>query len=199
MKEITLVRHGDTEATEKGYFAGQSDIPLSKRGQERIALLRPEFQERSFQGIFVSPLSRTMETLALIASDQVPFESREDIVERSFGSWEGMNWDSVNQRFPDQIDQWISDPLSFTPPGGESFCEVRNRVNGFWNDLIARDEGHYLVVTHAGVIRCLLVQLTGMSFQATFHLLLDPGVQVGIRHTPDGTQIVSIRNTEVDP
>ena len=30
MKEIYLLRHGDTDATEKGYFAGWTDVPLSK-------------------------------------------------------------------------------------------------------------------------------------------------------------------------
>ncbi|HSV30798.1 MAG TPA: histidine phosphatase family protein [Atribacteraceae bacterium] len=197
MKEITLLRHGDTEATEKGYFSGWSDVPLSRRGRERIALLRPLFSDRRFQGIFVSPLSRALETFRLLFPEGSSFEVHEDIRERSFGDWEGVAWEDIGKRFPEEIERWKAEPFLFTPPGGESFVQMQNRISCFWEEITSREDGRYLVVTHAGTIRCLLAHLTGMSFQTTFHLLLDPGVRLNLRHGPLFTQVVSLENSEV--
>ncbi|HOQ68133.1 MAG TPA: histidine phosphatase family protein, partial [Candidatus Atribacteria bacterium] len=67
MKDIYLLRHGDTDATEKGYFAGWTDVPLSERGRKRINKVKEILKEVELERILVSPLVRTQETAQLIA------------------------------------------------------------------------------------------------------------------------------------
>jgi len=196
MKEIILLRHGDTHATENGYFAGWSDIPLSERGRRRILRARAILQNMEFNEVLTSPMTRTQETARLVFNHDRSFIVEEAIKERSFGAWEGKNWEVLENEFPDEVVKWKKNPLEFTPPGGESFAQVMSRVNSFWNRFINMDDGTYLIVTHAGVIRCLLVLFTGMTFENSFHLLLDPGVVVKIREKPEFTQVVSIVNHE---
>lgn len=199
MKEIYLVRHGDTDATENEYFAGWMNIPLTPRGRERIRKVREFLGGRGFACVFTSPLARTVETALLIAGMETPLEVCEDIKERSFGSWEGKKWRHLKDEYPEEVAEWEKDPLRFTPPGGESFAKVLERVVRFWERLRTFPDGRYLVVTHAGVLRCFLVHLLGVRFEQTFSFLLDPGVLVAVRERDGFTQITGIVNFEVEP
>lgn len=198
MKEVYLVRHGDTDATEKEYFAGLSNIPLTPRGRKRIQGLREFLGERRFDRVFVSPLRRTLETALLLVDASVPLEVCEDLKERSFGSWEGRGWRNLEIESPEEIEEWKRDPLRFTPPGGESFERVLRRVAHFWERLRAIENGRYLVVTHAGVLRCFFVHLFKMRFEQTFSFLFEPGVLIVIREENDFPQVVNIVNFEVE-
>ncbi|NSW76686.1 MAG: alpha-ribazole phosphatase [Candidatus Atribacteria bacterium] len=195
MKEIYLVRHGDTDATERGYYAGWMDIPLSAGGRARILRVREMLPRDGFRKVLVSPLKRTLETARIVVED-APLEICEELKERSFGSWEGRGWKEIEENFPEEMAAWRRDPLRFTPPGGESFEVVLARVVSFWERLRLEPEGRYLLVTHGGVIRSLLVHLLRLDFASTFHILLDPGVVVKIREENGFSQLVHIVNVE---
>lgn len=198
MKEIYLLRHGDTDATEKGYFAGWTDIPLSPRGKRRINKVREVLQGIEFERVLVSPLSRTRETAQLVAPLH-DWEVREEIKERSFGEWEGKNWEALEKEFPEGVKKWKEAPFLFTPPGGESFQKVLQRVAPFWEELFHRPEERLLVVTHGGVIRSIFAHLLGVDFATTSCFLFDPGVLVKIRGDRSFCQVAVILNTEVEP
>ncbi|MCX6090756.1 MAG: histidine phosphatase family protein [Candidatus Atribacteria bacterium] len=196
MKDIFVMRHGDTHATENGYFAGWSDIPLSEKGKRRIQTAKQTLNGIEFGKVYVSPLSRTLETARMVIGEDHHLYLHEAIKERFFGNWEGKSWDGLEKEFPDEMREWKRDPLAFVPPQGESFSDVLRRVQIFWDHLTALDDEAYLVVTHAGIIRCLLVALTGMKFENGFHFLLEPGVIMHVKQDPAFTQIVSIVNHE---
>lgn len=196
MKEIILLRHGDTDATENRYFAGWSDIPLSQKGEKRIRLAKEVLKNHEYLEIWSSPLMRTRQTAQIVVNSNYSIQYTEDIKERSFGEWEGKNWETLEKDFPDQAIKWKQNPLEFTPPQGESFADVLLRVKRFWQTFHVENHGNYLVVTHAGVIRCLLVLLTGMTFENSFHLLLDPGVIVKVRDDSGYFQVTGIINHE---
>ena len=149
MKEIYLLRHGDTDATEKGYFAGWTDVPLSPKGERRINKVREILKGVEFERVFVSPLCRTQETARLVAPSE-NWEVREEIKERSFGSWEGKSWEDLEKESPEEVKKWREAPSLFVPPGGESFSTILERVVPFWEELLSRPEEIVLVVTHGG-------------------------------------------------
>ena len=70
---------------------------------------------------------------------------------------EGLAWDDVPRAL---LDQWASDPLGFTPPGGESGAALLARVSGFARDLISAGEDA-IVVAHGGPLRLLPTLLRG--------------------------------------
>lgn len=195
MKEVYLLRHGDTEATENGYYAGWMDISLSEKGRKRIVRVRETLPFNDFQKIFVSPLKRAIETARIVSSDS-PLEICKEIQERSFGVWEGKRWEDIETLFPEDMKKWRENPLLFTPPGGESFKVILERVVSFWERLLREPPGRYLVVTHGGVIRSLLVHLLEVDFSSTFRVLLDPGVVVKVKEENGFIQLVNIVNVE---
>lgn len=196
MKEIILLRHGDTDATENHYFAGWSDIPLSKKGEKRIEAAKEILKNYEYLEIWSSPLIRTRQTAQIVVNSTYSIHYTDDIKERSFGEWEGKNWEALEYDFPDQVTKWRENPLEFTPPQGESYADVLRRVKRFWQILQGKNNGTFLVVTHAGVIRCLLILLTGMAFENSLHLLLDPGVIVKFREDSGFLQVTGIINHE---
>lgn len=199
MKEIYLVRHGDTDATEKEYFAGWMNLPLTPLGRKRILRVREFLGAKRFDYVFASPLTRTIETALLLAGLETPLEICEDIKERSFGSWEGKKWRNLKDEFPEEVAEWERDPLRFTPPGGESFEKVLERVVRFWERLRGFPDGRYLVVTHAGVLRCFLVHLLKMRFEQTFSILLNPGALITVQEKDGFPQVTGLLNLEVEP
>ncbi|MBC7217688.1 MAG: alpha-ribazole phosphatase [Candidatus Caldatribacterium sp.] len=199
MKEIYLVRHGDTDATEKEYFAGWMNLPLTPLGRKRILRVREFLGAKRFDYVFASPLARTIETALLLAGLETPLEICEDIKERSFGSWEGKKWRNLKDEFPKEVAEWERDPLRFTPPGGESFEKVLERVVRFWERLRGFPDGRYLVVTHAGVLRCFLVHLLKIRFEQTFSILLNPGALITVQEKDGFPQVTGLLNLEVEP
>lgn len=198
MKEIYLLRHGDTDATEKGYFAGWTDIPLSERGRKRINRVRELLKGVEFERVSVSFLVRAQETARLLAPSG-RWEVREEIKELFFGEWEGKCWEDLEKEFPQEVEQWRESPFLFAPPGGESVQDVLERVIPFWEELIRGPEEKVLVVTHGGVIRSIFAYLLQVDLSATSCFLFDPGVLVKIRGNHSFCQVIAILNTEVEP
>ena len=51
-----------------------------------------------------------------------------ELRERNFGIWEGMSFDEIKEKWPDAFNSWSSNPLKFSPMGGESTIELRDRA-----------------------------------------------------------------------
>jgi broad specificity phosphatase PhoE len=103
MKEIIFLRHGDTDATENHYFAGWSDLPLTKKGEKRIKAAKEILKNYEYLEIWSSPLIRTRQTAQIVVNSNYSIQYTEDIKERSFGEWEGKNWELLEQEFPSYI------------------------------------------------------------------------------------------------
>ena len=52
---ISVLRHGMTDANEKGIYIGKTDLPLSPKGAGEIAAKMDEFDIRQFTG-YIPPL-----------------------------------------------------------------------------------------------------------------------------------------------
>ena len=57
MRELWLVRHGETEWSLSGAHTGRTDIPLTAAGRERAAAVGRYLAGRKFAGVLVSPLA----------------------------------------------------------------------------------------------------------------------------------------------
>ncbi len=59
---ISIIRHGMTEANEKGIYIGSTDMPLSAKGASELASKMDEFDYPSVHKVYTSPLCRCRET-----------------------------------------------------------------------------------------------------------------------------------------
>jgi broad specificity phosphatase PhoE len=168
---IVLVRHGATESNSAGHFLSTADPPLSAQGREQCLQLRASLQKLTLERCLVSPMRRALETREIVAP-ALPFEIARDLREVDFGSWEGKTLDWLRLHDPDGIARREQDPVSFRPPGGESFYDVAARLDS----LIARIQAasNTLIVAHRGTLGVLERRLRGVPLDSRMVEPLEP-------------------------
>jgi broad specificity phosphatase PhoE len=161
VRTLYLVRHAEPVLT--GRLLGRTDPPLSRRGVTQAENLHlPEAP------IFTSTLRRATETARLAAHNK-PFTALSAFDEISYGAWDGLTWDQIEQRYPDLALRKLENWLGVTPPGGEPWEHFRHRVVRGMEDLPPAASavliGHQAV--HA-IIAELLAGLDPMRFRQEY-------------------------------
>jgi broad specificity phosphatase PhoE len=162
---LFLVRHGATQLTAEDRFSGSVGVDLSDEGRRQAACLAERLASERLAAVYTSPLSRTLETAAIVARPHglVP-APRDGLREISHGRWEGLTRHEVERRFPDEYAAWEADPFTFAPADAESGVAVLARALPVLRDIVVRHAGHnVLVVSHKATLRLLLSSLLGFD------------------------------------
>ncbi|MBR3697363.1 MAG: histidine phosphatase family protein [Clostridia bacterium] len=90
--EILLTRHGQTEWNVLGKVQGKADIELNKKGIEQAEETARALESEKIDLIICSPLKRAKQTADIINENRnIPIIYDENISERDFGEFEGIN------------------------------------------------------------------------------------------------------------
>ena len=122
MREIYIIRHGETEWARDGKHTGLTDIPLTEKGEVQAALLGRRIERINFSHIFSSPLKRAKETCTICGFNG---EIDKDLVEWDYGAYEGMTSEETLKTLPD----WKI--FTHGAPAGESIEDVIKRADRF--------------------------------------------------------------------
>jgi broad specificity phosphatase PhoE len=116
--------------------------------------------------IVCSDLERAVQTAELLnRSLNLPLEMDAGLREQDWGQWSGRCIRDLRIYALDQVRQEEARGWEFCPPGGESRSVVLNRALRALRRVGERNLGkHVLVVTHKGVLKCLLYRLLGLRF-----------------------------------
>lgn len=151
---LYLVRHARPEGAE-GLCYGRRDIRVADAETARAAReLRGELAPEVLASapIYTSPLSRcTALARALVPARAVL--ATPELLELSFGSWEGCAWSDVPRS---ELDAWAQDPWGYAPGGGESARAASLRLHTWADRLEQAGNPAVIAVTHAGLIRLAL-------------------------------------------
>ncbi len=167
---VDFLRHGEVEGD--AVFRGSTDDPLSNTGWQQ---LNNSVTKQHWDHIISSPLKRCLD-FAQHFSEQSSTSLNIDSnwQEISFGDWEGKTAEQIEQTFPNALALFYKDPLTNTPEKAESFIDFQSRINLAWEDIIRlHPNKHILVVTHAGVIRCLFLLLLKLPVANMFTIQVD--------------------------
>jgi ribonuclease H / adenosylcobalamin/alpha-ribazole phosphatase len=170
-----LLRHGQTTLSIERRFAGRGDIPLTELGRKQAAAAASRLAERGGVDLIVtSPLGRARRTAEAVAERLgAPIGVDDDLAETDFGSWEGMSFGEVAQRWPDDMASWLAD-ADAAPPGGESFASVAVRVDAALDRLLAAHQGRtVVVVSHVTPIKTIVCRALLAPPAALFRMHLD--------------------------
>jgi ribonuclease H / adenosylcobalamin/alpha-ribazole phosphatase len=169
-----LLRHGQTEMSVAGRFAGRSDVPLTSVGVQQAAAVAERLAGRGIDLVVSSPLSRALDTARAVAdAAAAPLAIDDSFAETDFGDWEGLTFGAVLDRWPAQLAAWQRDSDT-APPGGESFSAVASRVNRALDQLLADHQGHTIVVvSHVTPIKTLVCRALVAPLAAMFRMHLD--------------------------
>ena len=169
MSRVYLVRHGQTAWNVGEIFRGRADIPLDETGKREVHLAGETLRDETLHAVYSSPLSRSMETAENIAKfHDISVTPLDAIIDISYGEWEGLGNQEVQQKYPDLHALWLTEPHKVLFPGGESLDEVRSRTMAALEDLLAKHQDeNFALVAHRvpnKVICCALLGLDNSHF-----------------------------------
>jgi probable phosphoglycerate mutase len=167
---LYFLRHGETAWNAEGRLQGQKDIELNAVGRDQAARAGRKLQKilasrgEGFSALpyQCSPLLRTRQTLQIaraemgLAPDEGVLDRR--LIEFTFGRWEGLTWPEVCALDPELAREREADKWNFTPPGGESYAQLAQRLKPW----LAEQESASVVVSHGGVARALMAMIGGL-------------------------------------
>jgi probable phosphoglycerate mutase len=191
-----LLRHGQTELSVQRRYSGRGNPPLTELGREQAARVAKMLAAKgNVAAVVTSPLGRARETAeAAAAALGVPVHVIDGLIETDFGDWEGLTFQEAAQRDPQLHAGWLGDP-SVPAPGGESFDQVRERVEAARRDLVALYPGaNLVVVSHVTPIKTLLQLALGVGPSLLYRLHLDLASLSIAEFYPDGGSSVRLVN-----
>jgi len=162
---VYLVRHGATQLSAEDRFSGAIGVDLSDEGRWQASRLGERLQCERLAAVYCSPLSRAVETARIISGHcNVEMSTRDGLREIAHGHWEGLTRADVEARFRQEYAEWVADPFTVAPDGGESGVSVLARALPVIREIVTRHPGeHVLVVSHKATIRLLLSSLLGFD------------------------------------
>lgn len=169
-------RHGESEANEQRvYSCVKLDPSLIEAGRKHIESLIPYYAELNLKTIITSHSKRAIETSEIIANHLgLPITVDSALHEVDMGDLEGKPQDDEENisLITSVIDNWLSGDKSMKFPNGESFVDVKERIDHVTKNYLVDDD--ILIVSHATFLACLMGQQLKYE-KSVFELFLPRG------------------------
>ena len=189
---IYIVRHGLTEWNKLKKLQGAADVPLAKEGILLAEKTGEALRNVRFDICFTSPLSRAKQTAeCVLGKRDVPIIPDKRIQEMSFGEFEGLCCREEGWNIPDPgFRNFFNAPEVYQPPkGGESFEEVRARLNNFLEELYQKEDlqdKNVLLSTHGAALCGILSLMKGLPISGYWQQGVHKNCAVSIAEVKDG-------------
>ena len=196
MKNILLIRHGQSEWNKLNLFTGFKNIELSDQGIDEANKAGQNFKNLNikFDIVFTSELKRAQETAKIILKnldqwDHLYGEGKiiTDIKlnERDYGDLTGLNKKETADKFgEEQVHKWRRG-YSDQPPNGESLEDVVRRVKIYFEESInpaiqSADNNNILIAAHGNSLRALLIVMNIYDSSNINSVELSTGVPIHV-------------------
>ena len=165
MKEIYLIRHGETEWNRVEVFRGRTDIPLNERGIAQARAASESLKDIKIERIFSSPLLRAKQTAnEFSGTHNLKVEIIEGFTDLDCGLWHGKTLTGVKADYPDLYRMWEETPHLLTIPGGESLGNrSRRAVKALKNVINGMNDGIAVIISHRVVTKLLIMNVLGIN------------------------------------
>lgn len=161
VRRIIFFRPGETDWNRLGRWQGWAAAPLNEQGIRQTEALAKFVRNIGMTALYTSDLRRAVQTAEMLAKP-LGFAPVQDarLRERSIGAWQGMTQDEMQAWYPDEYATMMADIDGYRMAGGESRNDVRERVMGALNEILAL-EGHDTIgiLSHTTAIKIMLAAL----------------------------------------
>lgn len=195
---VLLVRHGVTASTGIILPGRAPGLHLSERGvaqAERVAERLGELPRKPV-ALYVSPLERTRETAAPIATAlRLRAQIDRGLLECDFGLWTGKKLNMLAKRPEWRAVQHA--PSTFRFPEGESFTEMQLRMWTTLERLAAKHRNRTIVVvSHADPIKAAVTYAQGVPLDLFQRTVISTCSISAIAFTNATPVVLSVNNTD---
>jgi broad specificity phosphatase PhoE len=161
-----LIRHAQTVWNREKKIQGHSDSPLTPQGELQASRWGRILEQFSWNRMLASDTGRALATAEIInAYLKIPLSVDSRLREQDWGHWAGKAIPQIEAEATQVLNEQINAGWDFCPPGGESRRRVLKRSQMALQEAAERHPGEtLLVVTHEGVVKCLIYHLCGRKF-----------------------------------
>jgi broad specificity phosphatase PhoE len=194
---IYLIRHGQTDWNGGGRLQGNIDTNLNEIGVNQARLAGKRLANQEIGLIYCSNLARAIQTAQLMNDFlQAPLTIVPELREISYGQWEGRLWEEIRRENPDFVQRWLLDRTNLPVPGGESFQDVKNRLQSVIALLQNHASPSVAVVTHEGIIKTLICMFLAIDLEKQARFLFHNGSISTITYDSiQGYRIINLNDT----
>ncbi|KAK3321090.1 6-phosphofructo-2-kinase-domain-containing protein [Cercophora scortea] len=212
---------GDSELTERGHCYGQAlyNFITHKRKEwlieqkNKVAKstfpplpgdhtppypeLNQELDDKNFC-VWTSMLKRSIETAEYFdADDDYDVKQWEMLNELNAGTFEGMTYEEIAQKYPEEYQRRSRDKLQYIYPGvgGEGYLQVISRLRDMVRE-IERITDHVLIISHRSVCRVLMAYFMDLTREDIADLDVPLGMLYAIEPKPYGIEFHAYKYNE---
>ncbi len=174
---LYCVRHGETVFNSGGRIQGQLDTPLSELGQRQCLAITSTFRGQPIEAVYSSPLQRALGSATRVA-DVLGLQVRTDprLMEINAGIFQGLTWDEIAIKYPEDARRWKSQDPDFQIPGGETRRELMARAREAFLDIHKTGIKQAVVVSHGGLLSAAFKALLEIPAQRNPFSLLNGSI-----------------------
>jgi probable phosphoglycerate mutase len=153
MKRIFLLRHGEfSYLSRDGRVTSYTGKGLSQNGIRQMESLASIFIDIPVDGIYASPLERTVHSANIIAAvKSMDVELVPELKEIDIGSGDGKTIEEILRICP----EFMKDPAAKLP-SGENFYDLAKRCLNGYHKITKNSKPSVIIVSHAAVNRVIL-------------------------------------------
>jgi len=178
-----MIRHGTSRWNELGIHQGRAvGVSLSPTGVAEATILA-NFLANFLthwnpSAVYSSPLQRASETAEILIR-RAGWEVREISIDDRLNEWDIPQWEGktaaeIKRYYPLEYSQFQINPHQFALQGAETLSDVRKRAMQAFDDLVTSHAGLIVMVTHAAVIRAVVLTLLGAPLANYRRIMVDP-------------------------
>ena len=198
MKNILLIRHGQSEWNKLNLFTGFKNVELTEQGVHEAKKASENFKELGvkFDLVYTSLLSRAQKTAKIILEglDQLEdLTNNHKIIEdsalneRDYGDLTGLDKKETADKYgEEQVYKWRRG-YSDRPPAGESLEDVVLRVRNYFEleilpQIHSSSNNNILIAAHGNSLRALLLVMDVYQINEINSVELSTGVPIHITY-----------------
>ena len=196
MMRLILIRHGQTEWNADGRYQGQSNVALSDTGRKQAKFLAERFPVKHLDAIYASDLERARETAECVGEKLgVLVRPEKAFRELSFGDWEGLTYQQITARWPEESHKLFTAPDELEIPNGETFQALQKRALSKINKLCIEHVDQTIgIFAHGAINKTILAGLMHIPLHYLWSLRQD-NTAVNILRLDDGYVTVELINS----
>lgn len=187
---IWLSRHGESQYNLEGKIGG--DASLSERGEKYayklVELANKYIPNHDKLEIWTSTLKRTQQTAQFL---QYPQKQWKALDELDAGSCDGLTYEEIAEKFPDDFKARDDNKFEYRYPGGESYRDVITRLEPIIMAL--ENQENVLVITHQAVLRCIYAYFMNVYQEESPWVSIPLHTLIRLEIKAYGTQVTRIK------
>lgn len=187
-RTIYLTRHGESEMNLQQRIGG--DSPLSSRGKIYSEKLAEYIKNENIPDLVVwtSQFYRTIQTASTI---DAPAEQWKSLNEIDAGICEGLTYEEIAEKYPEEFSLRDQGKYHYRYPGGESYQDLVQRIEPVIMELEGQES--VLLVCHQAVMRCILAYFLDKTSDELPYLKVPLHTVIKLKPLAYGCQIEEVK------